>query len=250
MKQESAVSSVITIMQICSIAFLLNSCSEPNEKAHPAYQAAMKAFEQHNYPESAKKYEEYLNFNRSSSKTHLKLAKLYGDYLDNPFLEAYHYERYLVYQPDSTDKQDIQAWILAAKKNFARKIIKENPHDFQFAKERELKKLKESQRKLIEYMKQLKNEIAFFRKNKKFSKEKESPKKAKENVPSGKIIDSKKNALKSYTVKAGDNLSRISTLFFGQSKYYRLIYNANKDQMKSETDLRIGMKIKIPELKN
>ena len=238
--------STMTFIGIsCFMLLILSSCEEPNEKAHPAYQAALKAFENHDYPASAKKFEEYLDFNRTSDKTHLKLAKLYGDYLDNPFLEAYHYRRYLVYKPNCTDKADIEAWIAAAEKKFAEKFIAEHPAEF--PSQDEIDNLKETQRKLIGYMKKLKGEISILRR------------KTTSNISTHSKVDRKKSAssqseetknpkVKSYTVKKGDTLSKISKSIYGSSRYYHSIYQANTDKMRSESDLKIGMTLVIPEI--
>jgi nucleoid-associated protein YgaU len=53
----------------------------------------------------------------------------------------------------------------------------------------------------------------------------------------------------SYTVKSGDTLSRISRKFYGSSKYYRHIMNANKTLLKTAKDLRPGQQLIIPSLK-
>ena len=244
--------SIMSGFFLCFLAGLLSSCSEPNEKAHPAYQAGIKLFEEHNYPESAKKYEEYLDFNRISAETHLKLAKLYGDYLDNPFLEAYHYERYLFYKPDVSDKSDIEAWIKAAKKKFAGKIIQEYPNDFNLGKKDEIQNLKTNNRRLIIYMKKLKHDIADLRRqvNNSGQGDIQTYREEKKSSPEKKSDEMKITGdFKEYTVKSGDNLSRISKRFYGSSRYYKVIYNANKDQMKSESALKVGMKLKIPEVK-
>ncbi|MCF6174546.1 MAG: LysM peptidoglycan-binding domain-containing protein [Victivallaceae bacterium] len=52
-----------------------------------------------------------------------------------------------------------------------------------------------------------------------------------------------------YTVKSGDTLSRISRKFYGNSKYYRHIMNANKILLKTAKDLRPGQQLIIPSLK-
>jgi LysM repeat protein len=52
-----------------------------------------------------------------------------------------------------------------------------------------------------------------------------------------------------YTVKSGDNLQKISRAVYGTAKYYKLIFNANRDILDSESKLCIGQKLKIPEIK-
>ncbi len=51
----------------------------------------------------------------------------------------------------------------------------------------------------------------------------------------------------SYTVKDGDNLSKISKTVYGTATRWQEIYEANKDVMKSADWLRVGMKLTIPE---
>ena len=52
-----------------------------------------------------------------------------------------------------------------------------------------------------------------------------------------------------YTVKKGDSLSAISRRFYGSSRYYKLIFDANRDVLTSETSLLPGQVLKIPERK-
>lgn len=49
-----------------------------------------------------------------------------------------------------------------------------------------------------------------------------------------------------YTVKAGDNLSKLARHFYGKSSEYKKILNRNRDILKSENDLKIGQKLYIP----
>ncbi|HEY4247390.1 MAG TPA: LysM peptidoglycan-binding domain-containing protein [Lacunisphaera sp.] len=49
-----------------------------------------------------------------------------------------------------------------------------------------------------------------------------------------------------YTVRPGDSLSKISMQFYGNRTKIHEIFGANRNVMKSETDLKPGMEIKIP----
>ncbi len=49
-----------------------------------------------------------------------------------------------------------------------------------------------------------------------------------------------------HTVQAGDTLSKLSQQYYGTRAKWRDIYAANRAVMKSESDLRIGMELKIP----
>lgn len=49
-----------------------------------------------------------------------------------------------------------------------------------------------------------------------------------------------------YTVQKGDSLSKISHKFFGSTKYWKRIVEANKDKLGSSQTLRPGMTLVIP----
>ena len=53
-------------------------------------------------------------------------------------------------------------------------------------------------------------------------------------------------AARTHVVRQGDTLYRLSTHYYGSGRRWREIYEANRDVMRSETDLRIGMTLKIP----
>jgi nucleoid-associated protein YgaU len=49
-----------------------------------------------------------------------------------------------------------------------------------------------------------------------------------------------------HTVEKGDTLMSISQHYYGTRSKWRDIYAANREVMKSENDLKIGMQLKIP----
>lgn len=53
-------------------------------------------------------------------------------------------------------------------------------------------------------------------------------------------------AIRVHVVQQGDTLYRLSTQYYGTGRRWRELYEANRDVMRSETDLRIGMQLKIP----
>ena len=52
--------------------------------------------------------------------------------------------------------------------------------------------------------------------------------------------------LETYTVQAGDTLSRISKQFYGDAGKYMRIFEANKDQLNDPNKIRVGQVLKIP----
>jgi len=60
------------------------------------------------------------------------------------------------------------------------------------------------------------------------------------------ISSTKTSAAQTYTVKAGDTLSKISKQFYGSTTDYMRIFNANKDQLKDPDQIKVGQELKIP----
>lgn len=49
-----------------------------------------------------------------------------------------------------------------------------------------------------------------------------------------------------YTVQAGDTLSKIAKQFYGNANAYMKIFDANKDQLKDPNVIKVGQVLKIP----
>jgi nucleoid-associated protein YgaU len=52
---------------------------------------------------------------------------------------------------------------------------------------------------------------------------------------------------RTYTVAAGDNLSKIAKHFYGDANKWRKIFEANKDSIKNPDLIRVGQVLRIPE---
>ena len=61
-------------------------------------------------------------------------------------------------------------------------------------------------------------------------------------------IDPKKSeTVKTYTVKAGDTLSKIAEKIYGNSEKYQKLYEANKEAIGPDPDMiKEGLELKIP----
>lgn len=49
-----------------------------------------------------------------------------------------------------------------------------------------------------------------------------------------------------YVVQPGDTLAKLAQDFYGNSKMYTRILNANRDQLRDASDIRPGQRLKIP----
>jgi len=60
------------------------------------------------------------------------------------------------------------------------------------------------------------------------------------------VATSPQTATKTYTVKAGDTLSKIAQEQLGDAKAYQEIFNANRDQLTDPDKIKPGQVLKIP----
>ena len=65
------------------------------------------------------------------------------------------------------------------------------------------------------------------------------------NVQSG-AVSTAPAAAQTYTVVAGDSLSKIAKKLFGNANRWRDIYEANRDQIKNPDLIRVGQVLNIP----
>lgn len=237
-------------------AMLLTSCDDgaPNESRHPLYVKALNQKEKGKYPESARTFEEYLKVNPDSAKTHLELATLYDDNLKDSLLAVYHYRRYLELEPNSQEKDNIETWLKGAEKEYY-DHLKMNYIDSDLKKE--LEALRDREKRYVALLTQLKKE------NENLKSQLNMKTAASPDVQEIKLKDAspaeiavpvtppepkKKEIPEFYVIKQGDTLTKISRDIFGDIKYYKLILDANKDILSSETQVQIGQKLKIPKL--
>jgi len=55
-----------------------------------------------------------------------------------------------------------------------------------------------------------------------------------------------REAEQTYTVEAGDTLSKISKQFYGEASLYMNIFEANRDKLKDPNKIQPGMELRIP----
>jgi tetratricopeptide (TPR) repeat protein len=249
---------LLVLFSVSLLVFFNVSCGSKNEKGHPLFIKARHLENNGEYREAVKIYEKYLKVNPSSDVTHYKLAELYNDNIDEPFYAIYHFKEFLKLQPDFPDRESVQAWIDAAEKKMAERIRERDPAS---VSQEEIAKLKEYNEKYRSYLLKLKDQNAALRKRLSNSVQVGVSEKQAKGESGGKCrsVSDKKGSvlfdssgepviLRTYKVKAGDSLSRISREVYGSSRYYKVIFEANRSTMPTEASLKIGQELKIPKL--
>ena len=218
------------IILFLAVLSLCVSCGPPNERAHPAFKKGVNLAKEGKFNDAAASFEKYLLVNPRSSVTHSKLADIYNDNLNDPLMAIYHFRRFLEFEPESADAQAIEAWINAAEKRYAAKIRNKYPETF--TADSELVVLQDREAKYRECILKLKDWNA---------------KLLNKKQPDTQLNGGKIKSI--YVVRSGDTLTLISRKLYGTSKHHKDIFNANRDVLQAESDLDIGQKLKIPEIK-
>jgi nucleoid-associated protein YgaU len=67
-----------------------------------------------------------------------------------------------------------------------------------------------------------------------------------QSVAQGAAVGGSAQSGQSYTVKAGDTLSKLSKQFYGNSNEYMRIFYANRDQLRDPDKIQVGQELTIP----
>jgi LysM repeat protein len=245
--------------KIVFLAFLILigvSCSSEkgDDPHHPLFIKGTRAKEKSEYANAEQAFIEYLEARPRSSKGHLELASLYDDNLDNPYKAIYHYKRYLELNPNSSDEAAIASFIASSEKEIYERMSN-GPVAWNKGKNEELIVLREKEKTLLARMESMQRENEHIRRASGLQITSQSHPKTeayaaqtdtapKTTAPIGKYPDS-------YIVQPGDSMIKIARKIYGDAKYYKKIFDANKDTLPNEdTPLKIGQKLLIPNIEN
>ncbi|MBE6406675.1 MAG: LysM peptidoglycan-binding domain-containing protein [Lentisphaerae bacterium] len=266
------IKTFITALTLILATIIMVGCGDyvGKEKSHPLFVKAGASQAAGNYKEAAQFYEDFLYVCPKSPLAHLELAKVYGDNLDDPFRAMYHYEKYLELSPTSPDAADVKKFSAACRKRVYEKLVK----DYQTINAEQV------QQEAAEYKKKMDEYVAYSNKlleqNEKMKKMIRSGKVTREvSVRPLRAVEAPKNeddpfsdatvdvrterkdpvtqpkvntGVREYTVVAGDTLTRISRKFYGTTRHWRAIKNANPGKIGNNDGLRIGVKLQIPDI--
>jgi LysM repeat protein len=214
-------------------------------------------------------------------ESHLEVGLLYAQHINDPLSAIYHFRKYLALRPNGQQAPLVRQRIDAAIREFAR-TLPAQPLENQLQRVDLVAALD----RLKQENESLKQELADLRAGRSgvtLSGSKEpapaSPAASPgisfsvENIPTVRTRPVPKSSghvsspatsritanpapatkptadstgLRTHTVQAGDTLSKISQQYYGNRTRWRDIYAANRGVMKSESDLKLGMQLKIP----
>lgn len=205
-------------------------------------------------------------------ESHLEVGLLYQLEIKNPIAAIYHFRRYLELKPNAPQADLVRQRIDAATREFAR-TLPAQPLENQIMRSDLLDVVEDLKAENL----RLKNEIAHLRGNAEAASPAASRPRvsqlaitsvpesrpaievAPEPVPSSRDLapPTRPNAAPApaaaptnqrvHVVVKGDTLSSLSRRYYNTPSRFRDIYAANRDKMRSENDLQIGMRLVIPQ---
>jgi LysM repeat protein len=193
-----------------------------------------------------------------ATESHLEAGLLYLNHIKDPLAAIYHFRNYLALNPDGDHAEFVRDLILTAQKDFAQTLPGE---PFGDAVDRvnlmeTVKDLQEENTRLKETVLQLQREANT--RESELLQYRNALANARARSSSGAEVapiiiqtptrpeaqDS--DGQQSYTVQAGDTLSRISTKVYGESSRWTEIFEANRDLLPSPNALKPGQVLRIP----
>lgn len=235
------------LFMVC--ALLLTGCGRKSGAALDAadekdsrVRKGLELVQQKNWNEAAGQFDAALLKNPGLGRPDLELAMIYHQQKKNYVRAIYHYERYLEKRPLTEKRALIQEWIKQAKVSLAGEVGGTGGD----VTEQLVRLTRENNmlRKQLEAAGGAGTAAAASVKT--LLTEPPAPRPAPAAVQPAEPA----NPARTYTVRAGDTLSRIAASVYGDASRWRKIYEANRGTMKNETDLKTGQSLVIPAIEN
>lgn len=182
---------------------------------------------------AVKYYEASLDGTEKSAATHYKLGLLYAEKLQSPLDAIHHFNRCLALAPGGPHAKDAERVRKADESRLRSKLSNEAP-----VTQAEAVSLRNEKLKLLKEKQELHTTIAALRAQVASSpKEKGKDQLVKKPIPQG---------ARTYTVKSGDTLAKISRQFYKNSSRAQAIQDANFANVTGTVKIKPGMVLQIP----
>ena len=186
-------------------------------------------------------------------QSHLECGRLLlsADVNKDPVAAIYHFRRFLLLEPNAREASKVEQLIVTAEREILRKLPGEPYGEYLNSL-----KLKEEINRLSSENEDLRARLGLSSASSDLSKRIPSVGQRKPTpvlaTPTNKPLvqppqSTGPTQMQSYVVQSGDSLYAISRKFYGDSSRIELIYEANRDVMRSKNSLSVGQKLKFPQ---
>ncbi|MDD4817019.1 MAG: LysM peptidoglycan-binding domain-containing protein [Victivallaceae bacterium] len=227
---------------LITIAAISLAVSCRNESEKPSFARVRLALSDPDPAVGLAELEHYLSRNPDSAQGHLLLANLYDERLNRP-LDAI--AEYRLYQKNSQNANaaEVDRWIAAARKRCYIEWSSEFADAGNSAVRQELLKLQNENRELRWQIGEFERLIAEPLPGAAATPAAAAPPPV-ENTPDAAVPTTAGST--DYEVRPGDTLQKIAKKLYGSSKFYLVIYECNKNVLKSPNALHAGQKLRLP----
>ncbi len=229
----------------CIALLVLSGCgknaqsSDAKEERNPLIKQGHAYMEIKDYEKAEAVFKQAIENNPRMARPHLDLATLYQQYKPDYISSIFYYKRYLELRPSSEKAEFIQEQIEKVQIALANAILTQSGAVQAI---QELKKLQQENAELKQQLAARPKTSGIIIQQKRATQPVQQ-KSVTQTVP--KSATPTQTTHQIYTVVSGDNLTKIAKKFYGTGDY-EAIYQANRDRMKSPSDLRIGQTLVIP----
>jgi len=242
---------------VLTCALLLTGCGQKNgatldtsDEKDSRVSKGLELVQQKDWNGAVKQFNDALLKKPKLGRPDLELAMIYHQQKKNYVRAVYHYERYLEKRPLTEKRALIQEWIKQAKVSLAGEVGGAGGDVSE-----ELVRLTRENNMLRKQLEAAGGGTAVPVANVKTLMTESPPARpAPVAVPVVTQAVEKVQPVaavkpsRTYLVRPGDTLSRIAGLVYGDPGKWPKIYEANRDQMKNEMDIKVGQTLVIPNL--
>lgn len=241
----------IIYLPLCVVALMICGCekdassTEAKEERNPLVKTGLSYMEIGKYDKAEASFKQAIESDPRMARPYLDLATIYHQYKPDYISAIFYYKRYLELRPDSEKALFIQEQIEKVQIALANAILTQS------GAVQAMKELQQLREENADLKRQLEGRstttTATQQKVTTTTAQPTTQKSVTDTIPkSAKPASSSETTHKIYHVVAGDTLSKIASQFYGESGQWDLIYQANKDRMKTPSDLRVGQTLVIP----
>lgn len=249
MRLYIAVASSLSILILSGCVPTRDDLPEIEEKA---YQRGQRLLREGRQQDALEAFLAVIAKRPMAAESHLEVGQLYLNVFNDPVMAIYHFRQYLAENPNSSQAPMVRQLIETGKKAFARGLP---GAPFSEDIDRlDLLEALESQRLQMEALRQenisLKEQLSSVSSIAQLNKTPLTafPLSSSDKDLSG--ISAQASTIlatsKTYVVQPGDTLSKISTRVYNTPIRWKAIYEANRDQLRSPHDLKLGQTLRIP----
>lgn len=224
------------------------------EEDDPVFQRGKKMVRDGKHQEALLAFQRVIDDRPAAPESHLEAGQIFLNQLDDPVAAIYHFRQFVALNPNTPQADLVRGQINTAIKKFAQELPGQ-PFEGRYDRLDLLEALKRKDEEILALKRDLalaNNRLAEYVAAEREATGTGGSTTSVAGVGTGsgggdldglETIGSRPSR---YTVKAGDNLSKISTVVYGTPGRWQEIYEANRDRLASPHALKEGQTLRIP----